>query len=65
MAFFHLGDTQKSQGFLGSPAAASCGGRLYPQSANLDHPHLDRDATESSVMPSSRRLPVRMIPSDR
>jgi hypothetical protein len=34
MAFFHFGDTQKSQGFLGSPIAASRGGRLYPQSAN-------------------------------
>jgi prepilin-type N-terminal cleavage/methylation domain-containing protein len=33
MAFFHLGNTQKRQGFSGLPCAASCGGRLYPQSA--------------------------------
>jgi poly(3-hydroxybutyrate) depolymerase len=34
MAFFHLGDTQKSQGFLGSPVAASCGGSTRAISAN-------------------------------
>jgi len=32
MAFFHLGNTQKRQGFSGLPIAASCGRRLYPQS---------------------------------
>ncbi len=31
MAFFHFGETQKSQGSVGSPIAASRGGRLYPQ----------------------------------
>jgi hypothetical protein len=34
MAFFHLGDTPKSRGFSGSPIAASCGGRLFPQPAS-------------------------------
>jgi hypothetical protein len=34
MAFFHLGDTPKSRGFWGSPIAASCGGRLFPQPAS-------------------------------
>jgi hypothetical protein len=30
---FHLCDTPKSRGFWGSPNAASCGGRLFPQPA--------------------------------
>jgi hypothetical protein len=34
MAFFHSGNTRKRQGFSGVPFAASCGGRLHPQSAN-------------------------------
>jgi hypothetical protein len=34
MAFFHSSDAPKSQGFWGSPVAASCGGRRVSQSAN-------------------------------
>ena len=33
MAFFNLCDTRKSRGFWGSPNAASCGGRLFPEPA--------------------------------
>jgi hypothetical protein len=33
MAFFHLSDTPKSRSFSRSLVAASCGGRLFPQSA--------------------------------
>ena len=33
MAFFHVGNTRKRQGFSGLLFAASCGGRLFPQSA--------------------------------
>lgn len=32
MAFAHWDDPQKSRGFSGSPAAASCGGRRFPKS---------------------------------
>lgn len=35
MASVHVGVTQKSPGFLGSPLAASRGGRLLPQSAEV------------------------------
>ena len=34
MAFFHLGNPGKRRGFSGLPVAASCGGRLFPQSAS-------------------------------
>ena len=42
MAFFHLGNTQKHQGFLGLPIAASCGGRLFPQSAKSGWARMQR-----------------------
>jgi len=35
MAFFHMGDAPTSRGFWGSPIAASCGGRLFPQPASV------------------------------
>jgi hypothetical protein len=35
MAFFHLGNARKRRGFSGLPLAASCGGRLVPESARL------------------------------
>jgi hypothetical protein len=44
MAFFHLGNTGKSRGFSGLPVAASCGGRLIPQPANVLQQFAGREA---------------------
>ena len=47
VAFFHVGNTQKRQGFSGLPIAASCGGRLFPQSTQGVHtPNLNQLAAE-------------------
>jgi hypothetical protein len=47
-----LGDTPKSRGFWGSPIAASCGGRLFPQPAKAS-PANGTSATTSELMSGS------------
>jgi hypothetical protein len=49
MAFFHLGDAQKSRGFLGSPFAASCGGRAVILVAGMNIPEAAREAVLARV----------------
>lgn len=58
VAFFHLGNTQKRQGFPGVPIAVSCGGRPFPQSAKgVYTPNLNQLAAEGILPGLSPSLP--------
>jgi hypothetical protein len=67
MAFFHLGDTPKSRGFWGSPIAASCGGRLFPQPAKKEMQWISRgrDAPRNTNGKRQQRGHRRTCPDPR